>query len=327
MTTGPVTWPDPVDDVVRGDLTVAVAYNTPAGGTVVASVSPVGLADRDAGSVGFTTSLGFPKKLERILRDPRVSLAYHTRLHGYADDPSYVLAQGRTVLDMDPSAERLGVLLAAAERFLGPNKQGRVWDWVLREYLRERVFADVTVERLAVWPDLTARGVPDVTGPALPPAPDPQRPPKNGTAPRVPMDTQMRKVEKLPHRLLGYQGADGFPVIVPVRVAGHDDSGFRLEAAEGLLPPGGRRAGFLAHSFNAQCVGLSMRTFTGWLTVTGGSARYAPHTVKALAAPANKTLIALGNGLMAKQGLRRARRDGTSDRLRTLAAAGPATTR
>ncbi|WP_261720538.1 hypothetical protein [Streptomyces sp. FZ201] len=327
MTTEPLTWPDEVDDIIRGDLTVAVAYNTPAGGTVVASVSPVGLADREAGVVGFTTSLGFPRKLERILRDPRVSLAYHTRLHGYADHPPYVLAQGRATLDMQPTPERLAALAAAAERFLGPVKQGRIWDWVLREYLQERVFVDVTVERIAVWPDLTTHGSPDVTGPALPPAPDPQRPPKNGTAPRVPVGTQLRKIADMPHRLLGYQGADGFPVVIPVRVTGHDETGLQLEAAPGLLPPGGRRAGLLAHAFNAQCAGLGMRTFTGWLTVTGERALYAPHTAKALAAPANKTLIALGNGLMAKHGLRRARRDGTADRLRALATGGAAPAR
>jgi hypothetical protein len=54
--------------VIRGDLAAAVTHVTPAGGAVVTSVSQVCLAGRESGRVGFTTSLDFPKKLERTLR-------------------------------------------------------------------------------------------------------------------------------------------------------------------------------------------------------------------------------------------------------------------
>jgi hypothetical protein len=62
-----VSWSDRADAVIRGDLTVAAAYVTPAGGAVVTSISPVGLGDRESGLVACTTSAGFPKKLEHIL--------------------------------------------------------------------------------------------------------------------------------------------------------------------------------------------------------------------------------------------------------------------
>src|SRR6266704_1689451 len=65
----PVCWPDAVDDVIRGDITAAAAYLTPAGGAVVTAVAPCGIGRRDAGVVGFTTSLGFDKKLERVIVD------------------------------------------------------------------------------------------------------------------------------------------------------------------------------------------------------------------------------------------------------------------
>ena len=58
----PVRWSDEVDEVIRGDLTAAVAYLTPAGGAVVTAVAPVGIDQREAGGVGFTTSLGFAKE-------------------------------------------------------------------------------------------------------------------------------------------------------------------------------------------------------------------------------------------------------------------------
>ncbi|WP_055588413.1 hypothetical protein [Peterkaempfera griseoplana] len=324
MISDPVRWPDAAEAVIRGDLTVAVAYVTPAGGAVATSVSPVGLGDREAGTSGFTTSLGFPKKLERILRDPHVSLAYHTREHGFAASSSYVLAQGAASVDLRPSPERLAELMRASEPFLGETRRGPVWDWLLREYHQERVFVDVQVERVAVWPDLTARGAMTITGAAWPDMPTEQKPPRNGTGPRVDVAALARQIAGLPHRLLAYRGADGFPVIVPVTVTGHDDAGLRLDVPPGLLPPGGRRAGFLAHAFRPQCVGLSMRTLTGWLTVTDEGARYAPHTSKGLAAPPYRTLLTVSNGLLAKYGLWRARRDGTAARLQSLTVRAPA---
>src|SRR5438477_12718014 len=98
----PATWPDTADEIITGDLTTAVAYVTPAGGAVVTPVAPLGLRDRDAGTVSFTTSLGFGRKLERIDSNPRVALAYHSRDLGFAQGDSYVLAQGTATYDAQP---------------------------------------------------------------------------------------------------------------------------------------------------------------------------------------------------------------------------------
>ncbi|WP_328356268.1 hypothetical protein OG800_16400 [Streptomyces sp. NBC_00445] len=320
MTHPPLAWPDAAREAIKGDLTVAVAYLTPAGGAVVTSVSPVGVADQATGEVSFTTSLAFPKKLERILSNPSVSLAYHTRAHGFATHSCYVLAQGNASVDLRPPAQRLAELMDASEPFLGKTRRGKGWDWLLREYHQERAFVDIEVERIATWPDLSARGPVTVTGPSWPQPPAEQQPPKNATTPRTDVPALARQIAGLPHRLLAYQGADGYPVILPVEVTGHDEGGVRLTAPPGLLPPGGRRAGFLAHAFQPQCVGLSMRTLTGWLTVTDEGALYAPHTSKGLAAPPNRTVATVASGLMAKHGLRRARRNGTVAHLRQLAA-------
>ncbi|MFJ8007335.1 hypothetical protein [Streptomyces fagopyri] len=320
MTPEPVMWPDAADSAIKGDLTVAVSYVTPAGGAVITSVSPAGLGDREQSRVGFTTSLGFPKKLERILRDPHVAFAYHTREHGFADSTAYVLAQGKASIDLRPSPERLSAFMKASEAFLGKTKRGPVWDWLLREYHEERVFVDADLERVSVWEDLGAQDGRTVTGAPWPQTPAAQAAPKKGTGPRVDVAGLMRQIAGLPHRLVAYKGADGFPVILPVRVTGHDAAGLHLEIPSGLLPPGGRRAGFLAHSFQPQCVGLGMRTLTGWLKVTDEGAVYAPHTSKGLAAPPYRTVLTVSNGLMAKYGLWRAQRDGTAERLRDLVA-------
>ena len=262
-----VRWPAEADDVFKGDITAALGYTTPAGGAVVTAVAPCGIGDRDLGMIGFTTSLGFGRKLERIVADPRVALAYHAREHGYSASPAFVLAQGTASVDLTPSRAQLEELTPQVERYLGKVMRGPVWDRLLREYYGERVLVDIAVERVATWPDPSASGEMSVTGAAWPGLADPQPPPKNGTCPRVDVYKAARQIATLPHRILAYRGADGFPVMVPVHLAGHDEAGLRLAVPGGLLPPGGRRAGLLAHSYRPQLVGLSTRVLTGWLDV------------------------------------------------------------
>jgi hypothetical protein len=111
--------------------------------------------------------------------------------------------------------------------------------------------------------------------------------------------------------LLGFLDTDGNPSVVPVEVQGGEPDGIRLGAAPGLLPPGSRRAGVLGHDYRAQLIGLAARQHTGWLEVLETDGRhglYAPHTEKGFRAPANKTLLLLANGLLAKRGMRRAAR-------------------
>jgi hypothetical protein len=304
-----------------------VAYLTPAGGAVVTAVAPCGIGQRDQGVIGFTTSLGFGKKLERIIAEPHVALAYHTREHGFSASPAFVLGQGLASVDIAPSRARLEKLAPQAERYLGKVRRGPVWDRLLREYYQERVFVDIAVERIAAWPDLGACGEMAVAGAPWPGPARPQPAPKNGTGPRVDVAQAARQTAVLPHRVLAYRGADGFPVIVPVELGGHDQAGLRLVVPTGLLPPGGRRAGLLAHSYRPQLVGLSTRVFTGWLEVSGDRVSYAPHTSKGFVAPPAKTALLVSNGLLAKYGIWQARRHSTAERLEQLAraaAAGPA---
>src|SRR3954449_11782066 len=119
-----VQWPDAVDDVIGGDLTAALAYLTPAGGAVVTAVAPIGLRDRAAGTVSFTTSLGFGRKLERIERDPRVALAYHAREHGLSSSPRYVLVQGSASVVRHPDKEYVEFIGEQATPYLGPPRRG-----------------------------------------------------------------------------------------------------------------------------------------------------------------------------------------------------------
>jgi hypothetical protein len=316
----PVSWPDDVDEVIGGDLTAAVGYRTPAGGAVVTPVAPIGMRDRDAGTVDFTTSLGFGRKLERLKADPRVALAYHAREHGFSTSPAYVLVQGRAAFDPTPDPAVLDEVGERSTRFMGPPRRGRVWDWWLQEYYADRLLVRVTVERAIAWPDPLCQGEPEVHGPPPPERPpESQAPPKNGTGPRVDLDRAAHRIGHLPHRLLAFAAADGFPTIVPISLGARQPEGVQVFAAPGIMPPGGRRAGLVAHSYRAKLVGLVARQHTGWLDVDPetGRAVYAPHTESGFLAPANKTALLIGNGAMAKYGLWKARREGRDAALRS----------
>lgn len=139
-------------------------------------------------------------------------------------------------------------------------------------------------------------------------APAPQKPPKNGTAPRIDAERATAALQRLAHTLVGFVGTDGWPVIVPVTVGGAGAQGMSV-AAKGAFPAGGRRAGLRGHSYRPQLIGLETRQHSDWLeTHDSGRATHAPHTQIGYNAPSNKTLLLLLNGFFAKRGLRRARR-------------------
>jgi nitroimidazol reductase NimA-like FMN-containing flavoprotein (pyridoxamine 5'-phosphate oxidase superfamily) len=303
-----VTWSDEIDAVLAGDLTVALGYLTPARGVVVQAVAPIGLRDRSAGTVGFTTSLGFSKKLERIASDPRVAMSYHAREHGAAEGQRYVLVQGRARVVAKPSEAERDRIRTQAALHLGPAREGWFWDRWLHEYYAVRVPVEVTADRLLAWPDLRCAGRPEVVGEPAPAPPDPQKPPRNGTGPRIDVARAARRLRRVDHTLLGYADANGYPLVVPVEVGEAGPAGLQLACAA-ELPPGGRRAGLLGHSYRPQLIGLETRQYTGWLELDErGRAVYAPHTETGYRAPSNKTLLLLLNGLLAKRGMRRAGR-------------------
>lgn len=154
----------------------------------------------------------------------------------------------------------------------------------------------MAVERTIVWPDLACVGSATVQGTPLPQVPPaPQRPPRKGTRPRLDQGRAASRAARLPHALLGWVGADGFPLAVPVEVLGSEENGLRLRTPEGAVPPGGRRAGLTAHWFSRGAVGQRQRKHTGWLEAMAGAREilYAPHTQRNYSFPASKMLYRL----------------------------------
>jgi hypothetical protein len=309
-------WPDEVDEVLGADQAVAFAHVTPARGVVITPLTNFALRDREAGVFsGLNSSVGMWRKLVRLRQEPRVAIAFHTRTHGFSRRPEFVLVQGRASLtaphrryvESDPAIHD------AWQRFAGGNPSGgSLWQRWLRGW-HHRVGIDVRMERVVVWPDLACHGAPVVNGVALPEALAPaQQAPAKGTSPRVDPARAARRAAGLPDVLLGWTGADGFPVIVPVEIAGSDPSGIVLDVPADIVPPGGRRAGVTAHWFARHVVGQRQRVHTGWLEAEPGATRvvYAPHTQRAYYLPPSRLAYKLGAGFVTNRGMREARRRG-----------------
>jgi hypothetical protein len=307
----PVRWNDQVDEVLGSDLAAAFAYTTPAKGVVVTPMAPLGIRDRERGTVTLSSSLGLPKKLTRIRDHPEVAVAYHAREHSATALPHYVLVQGVASFDPKPDRAWLESIAPEWERFLGPKQSGLFERW-LDVYYWQRVAIEIDVRRVLSWPTGDCAGEPEVFGDPLPGGPpEPQREPRNGTAARESTTKLARQVNRLPHTLLGWVGTDGLPEVVPVSVAGADSEAVDLvSAAADRIPTGGRRAGLTSHAFRPRMVGQEQRVHTGWLTNDGGRIRYAPHTKAGYALPPSKALFVVGSTFATRRGIRKARAAG-----------------
>jgi hypothetical protein len=305
-------WPDSVEEILDGDHAVMLAYATPGRGVVLAPVSNFGLHQRAVGVVTVNSSVGAWKKLDRIRRNPQVALAFHTRAHATNDRAEYVLVQGRAAL-APPVPDYPSTVVDNWERLEPWRDLGPLWKRWLRVYAL-RVEIRITVERVVIWPDLGCRGEAVVHGADLPSErPLPQAAPAKGTAPRINHRRAARRAARLPNVLLGWLGADGFPVAIPVRASGADERGILLDCAE-TPPSGGRRAGLTAHWFSHGVVGQRQRIHTGWMEVppTGGSVTYAPHTSAAYRMPASRLVYRTAAGLETRRRYRQARRAGVA---------------
>ena len=307
----PVAWPDEVDEILASDLAAGFAYLTPAKGVVITPMAPLGLRDRDAGTVTLSTSQGLWKKLDRIRRNSGVALAYHAREHGLIDRPGYVLVQGRASFPTSPDREWLESITPEWERFLGPRRSGLAGR-MLEVYYWQRVAITIDVERVIAYPDTEAEGEPAVYGAPLPEPPPPQKPPGGGTAPRVDSAKLLAQAQRLPHTLIGWRGSDDMPDVRPARALEATEGGVRLDVAGGSVPEGGRRAGLTAHAFEPRMVGQEQRVHTGWLEADGETVSYSPHTKAGYKLPASELAFTLGSASLAFR-MKKARAAGLVD--------------
>ena len=306
-----VSWDDRIDEVMNGDAAAGVAYLTPAKGVVITPMSPLGLRDRERGTLTVTTSLGLWKKVVRLRADPAIAVAFHAREHGHSSSTDFILVQGRATVPDRPDRQWLESITPQWERFLGPRETG----WrakVMEVYYWERIAIEIEIERILRWDNLACFGEPQVFGEPLPvDPPEPQKEPGKGSGPRLDAGKAAEYTQRLPHTLLGWSGSDGLPMLVAARPTGAGPAGVELEVEADNVPPGGRRAGLTAHAFSARMVGQEQRIYTGWMTSDGGRhATYAPHTLTGNKVPASQLAFDLGAGIVTRIGFRKARKTG-----------------
>jgi hypothetical protein len=278
-------------------------------------MAPLGLRDREAGTVTLTTSLGLWKKLDRIRRNSGVAVAYHAREHGLTDHPGFVLVQGSASFSTTPDRAWLESITPEWDRFLGPRSSGPIGR-LLDVYYWQRVAITVTVERIVAYPDDAASEEPEVFGSARWPRAAPQAAPRGGTEPRVDPARVAAHAKPLPHTLLGWCGSDELPEVVPVSVVEASSGGVPLRVPSGSVPPGGRRAGLTSHRFRPRMIGQEQRIHTGWVSSEGaGRALYSPHTQTGYRLPPSKVLYTLGCATLAMR-MRAARNAGLAGRFR-----------
>jgi len=308
-----ISWPDEVDQVIGGDLAAGVVYATPAKGAVIAPMAPLGLRDRERGTITVTTSLGLWKKLDRIRSNPSVAVAFHARDHADSDRQEFVLAQGSANFSTIPDRAWLESIGSEWEHFLGPTRTGLAGRW-LEVYYWKRIAIEIDVTRVVVWPDLGCRGEPVIHGDPLPVAAPSQSAPKNGIGPRENVSRLAGEIGRLPHSLLGWVGGDGLPMAVAVEAGAVGPEGVALTIPESVRPAGARRAGLTTHEFKPRMIGQEQRIYTGWLDIDRDHAVYAPHTRAGYKLPASKALFTLAAGGGTRAGIRKARERGLAPR-------------
>lgn len=311
-----------LERVLDGDLGIVLAQITPLNGVVLTPVNNFGW-DHATRTATFTSDLAAYKKLQRLQRNPRVSLVFHAREHGTGSGTDYVLVQGEAEFSWRPDHDALAALFERWRRRVNRDGRqdttlspadlgGRFWDWWLAPFFWDRVIVEVRAHRIVAFPDLECRHSPTVIGAPWPARPAPsQKPPANGTGPRVPVARAARMFSALPHRLLGWVGADGYPVVAPARINAVGQDGLALSVPQALVPAGQRRAGLTGHWFAEGTVGQRQIIMTGWLTGSDDDElHYAPHTRRSYRIPASKLLWRVFGGAITRAGIWRARRSG-----------------
>ncbi|MED5814651.1 hypothetical protein VST63_20020 [Mycolicibacterium sp. 050232] len=309
--------------VLGGDLGVILAQVTPLKGVVLAPVNNFGW-DSDARIMTFTSDFAAFKKLRRLEQNPQVTVVFHAREHGTGSGTEYVLVQGTADFSWAADRQRLAELFddwrervnrgGRRDITLGPaDLGGRFWNWWLAPFFWHRAIVRVHAHRIIAFPDSECLGPPTVIGPQWPVTPaGSQKPPANGAGPRVPAARAAGAFSELPHRLLGWVGSDGYPIVVPAEAVSADEDGMTLMVPPGLVPDGQRRAGLTAHWFSEGTLGQRQIVMTGWLTDgdRDGRLRYAPHTRLSYRIPPSRTLWRVFGGAIVRVGLWRARRAG-----------------
>jgi hypothetical protein len=248
-------WPKAAVPIFQRAVTVEYASLTRAGTPIMVPVTPY--VEAGGPTLEVSTGLAYPAKAERARRNPKVCLLFADQVGSGLTDAPVVLVQGlASVRDADLQANtdryvRLA-LAKAPEMFRGQPR------FLLRrlDFYFARIWIQVTPTRICWWPSKAldqAPGqwiaAPGTTAPPSDPAPAGRPPTAWLPAPADWRATARSALARLDQRDLGWVGADGFPLAVPVAGVQQVEQGFRLRLGRHLpaVPRGPACLTFHAH--------------------------------------------------------------------------------
>jgi hypothetical protein len=261
--------PTEVWQVLDRSITVEYTSLTRAGAPIMIPVTPYVSDDR--ATLDVATGLTYPTKAERARRNPKVSLLYSDPLGSGLSKPPVVLVQGlATVRDTDLQANtdryvRL-VMAKAPAAFKGmPGFLLRTLGWYFA-----RIWIQVTPLRVWWWDSAAMTSEPgqwvarpETTAPPSDPAPAGKQP---GAWLEPPADwrtTARDVIPRLDQRSLGWVGADGFPLSVPITGLEQTETGFRLQIGPHVPGTPAGPACLTVHSHPEVFTGQENHTFLG----------------------------------------------------------------
>ncbi len=271
----PAGWPPELLALFERAVTVEYASRTRSGDPVTVPVTPY--LGEDGRTLDVSTGLTYPVKAERARRDPRVALLFSDALGTGLERAPVVLVQGlATVRDAD--------LQAGTDRYvrLSMAKAPEVYagqpGWLLRtlSWYFARIWIQVTPTRMLWWPEGRLDAQPrewkaPLGTQAAPSDPAPSGPGAAGVL-TPPADWRPAAAEAagLPTRDLTVVGADGFPVVLPVRELAPVPEGFRLQVAPGAEPVPAGPACLTFHAHSVPFTAQQNRSFAGALRADEG---------------------------------------------------------
>ncbi len=248
VTTTAPAFPAELTELFDRAVTAEYASRTRAGAPVTVPVAPY--LGEDGRTLDLSTGLTYPVKAERARRDPRVALLYGDPLGSGLEAPPVALVQGlATVRDAD--------LQAGTDRYVRrsmakmPETYARMPRVALRRmsWYYARIWVEVTPLRVTWWPAGRLDEPPRVwEAPAGTEAPPSDPAPAGGRSPgvhREPGDWRLTAAEdaRLALRDLTVIGADGLPVVLPLREVEPVGEGFRVRLPAGAGLPATARDG------------------------------------------------------------------------------------
>jgi hypothetical protein len=115
-------------------------------------------------TIDVTTGLGYPKKADDAIRNPKVSLLFSDPTGSGLDRPAQVLVQGIAEVDdqnLEHNAERYfresGAKLPATKKMHPPKPMRRMFSWYYT-----RIYVHVRPERVFIWRDGDISAEPEI---------------------------------------------------------------------------------------------------------------------------------------------------------------------